>query len=48
MGFVDQVDGRFVGELADPIPFDPHAALPMAAALAGRAPVSPEQVPSST
>lgn len=48
MGFVDQVDGRFVGELADPIPFDPHAALPMAASLADRGWVSPGQVPSST
>lgn len=48
MGFVDQVDGRFVGELADPIPFDPQAALPTAGALAGRDAVSPGPAPSST
>lgn len=48
IGFIDQVDGRFVGELADPIPFDPHSALPVAAALAGRGPVTPRRAPSST
>jgi beta-fructofuranosidase len=33
MGFVDVVDGSFVGELADPIPFDPGVDLPSAASL---------------
>jgi hypothetical protein len=48
IGFIDQVDARFVGELAEPIPFDAHSALPMAAALAGRGPVTPRRAPSST
>lgn len=34
LGFVDRVAGRFVGELADPIPFDPQRVLPMAAGFA--------------
>lgn len=33
LGFVDRVDGAFVGELSDPIPFDPDGAFPMAASL---------------
>jgi beta-fructofuranosidase len=31
MGFLDTIDGEFVGELADPIPFDPTVELPLAA-----------------
>ena len=33
MGFVDTIDGEFVGELSDPIPFDPTVALSAAASL---------------
>jgi hypothetical protein len=33
MGFLDTIDGEFVGELADPIPFDPTVELPLAASL---------------
>jgi beta-fructofuranosidase len=36
MGFVDEVDGAFVGELADPIPFDPDVNLPSSTGLAER------------
>lgn len=33
MGFIDTIDGEFVGELSDPIAFDPTVALPTAASL---------------
>jgi beta-fructofuranosidase len=33
MGFLDTIEGRFVGELSDPIPFDPTVHLPSAASL---------------
>jgi len=39
MGFLDTVGGAFVGELSDPIPFDPTADLPVAASL----PENPER-----
>lgn len=34
MGFIDEIDGSFVGELSDPIPFDPGINLPSASSLA--------------
>jgi beta-fructofuranosidase len=33
MGFLDTIEGEFVGELSDPIPFDPTVELPLAASL---------------
>jgi beta-fructofuranosidase len=33
MGFIDTIEGEFVGELSDPIPFDPTVDLPSAASL---------------
>jgi hypothetical protein len=33
MGFLDTIEGEFVGELSDPIPFDPTVDLPSAASL---------------
>lgn len=36
MGFIDTIDGVFVGELSDPIPFDPEVDLPSAASLSRR------------
>jgi beta-fructofuranosidase len=36
MGFVDAIDGVFIGELSDPIPFDPGVDLPSATSLALR------------
>jgi len=36
MGFVDTIDGEFVGVLSDPMPFDPTVGLPSAASLPTR------------
>ncbi len=33
MAFLDTIGGEFVGELSDPIPFDPTIELPLAASL---------------